>query len=193
MSEYSIEAEAREITGKGNMRKMRTKGILPGVVYGHTQKTIHLTLETKEFMHMLYKGLSLNDPMTLSVKADKDSFSKTVFIKELQRDPVTNEVLHVDFYTVEPTQKITLPIIIKGKGTPMGKEQGGILQQLTSEIKAEGLVPDLPREIEVDLSQLNVGDSLSVGQLTLPANIRVLDSEDKVLFHVLSAKKVYIE
>jgi len=175
------------------MIRLRADGFLPGVVYGRSQKNYLLTLNTKQFQQLLYKGLSLNDPLTLKVNADKEGFSTTVFIKQLQRDPVNNDLQHVDFYAVEPTQKVSLPVEIVAVGTPLGKEQGGTFQQVASEITAEGLLEDLPRQIEVDVSGLGIGESIVVSQLKVPENIRVLESEDKVLFHVLTAKKVYLE
>lgn len=193
MEKKILEALIREETGKGMMKRLRISGELPCVMYGQTQETIHIKVPKASFKKLLVQGISFNEPIELTVKDGKKKISNTVFIKELQHDPVTGEALHVDFYVVEPTQKITLPITINGVGTPAGIEEGGILQQMTTEIMVEGLVADIPRQIDVELSKLNMGDTITVSQLDLPEKLRVIDSEEKVLFHLLSSKKVYLE
>lgn len=193
MEMTTIVAESRTETGKGPIKRMRNQGSVPAIMYGKGLETRLLKISKTIIKDFMTKGLTYNTPISLSVAIDGSETNHIAFIKEMKRQPVTGETLHIDFYVVATDQKIHLPVQVNGVGKPVGIEKGGMLQQQAREIMVEGLVLDIPRFIDVDISALKIGDSLMIKDLELTDKFRVLDSMEKVLFHIMSPKKVYVE
>jgi large subunit ribosomal protein L25 len=171
VAQNDLSAEARSETGKGYNRKLRAAGRIPAVIYGKGRDSEPVTLDPKSLETLLHQsGAGLNTLIDLSVGGRTD----TVLVKELQRHPVTGRYLHVDFFRLDLTQKVTVSVPIHFTGKAKGVEFGGILDHPLREIEVECLPRAIPEFIEVDVSALEVGDSIHVSELRLPEGVEVM-------------------
>lgn len=127
------------------------------------------------------------------IELEYDGEKHFVFIKELQRDPITDRLLHVDFYAPEPGQIMTLDVPLRLLGTPAGVKAGGILEHIHEEIPVEGPLEAIPPYIEVDISGLGLDEALLVRDLPLPEGLRVLLPEDEAVVNILPPKILVTE
>ena len=170
MAENVLSAENRSGTGKGANRKLRVAGRIPGVIYGKGRDSLSVALDPKALETVLHQsGAGLNTLIDLSVAGRTD----TVLVKELQRHPVHGGYLHVDFFRVDLTQKITVSVPIHFIGKARGVEFGGILDHPLRELEVECLPRAIPEYIEVDVSALEVGQAIHVSDLRLPEGVEV--------------------
>ncbi len=170
MAENVLSADTRTATGKGANRKLRVQGRIPAVVYGKGRDPLSVALDPRALEALLRKsGAGLNTLIDLSVSGRTD----TVLIKELQRHPVHGRYLHVDFFQVDLTQKITVSVPIHFTGKARGVEFGGILDHPLREIEVECLPRAIPEFVEVDVSALEIGQSIHVSDLRLPEGVEV--------------------
>ena len=188
MAENVLGAEPREGTGKGVNRKLRAAGRIPAVVYGKKRDPRALSLDPAALEKLLRgSGAGLNTLIDLSVEGRTD----TVLVKELQRHPVKGAFLHVDFYQVDLTRKITVSVPIHFVGKAHGVEFGGILDHPLREIEVECLPRAIPEFVEVDVSALEIGQSIHVSELRLPEGVEVkTDGSLPVASVVLPAAEV---
>jgi len=171
VAENILSAENREGTGKSVTRKLRAAGRIPGVVYGKKRDPESIHLDPVALEKLLKKsGAGLNTLIDLSVGGRTD----TVLVKELQRHPVRGAFWHVDFYQVDLTQTIEVSIPLHFVGKARGVEFGGILDHPLREIEVECLPRAIPEFVEVDVSALDVGQSIHVSDLVLPEGVEVL-------------------
>jgi len=170
VAENILTAEPRELTGKGANRKLRVAGRIPGVVYGKKREAQPVALDPTALEKVLRgSGAGLNTLIDLSVGGRTD----TVLVKELQRHPVYGHYWHVDFFQVDLTQKITVSIPLHFIGKAHGVEFGGILDHPLREIEVECLPRAIPEFVEVDVSALEIGQSIHVSELRLPEGVEV--------------------
>jgi large subunit ribosomal protein L25 len=187
VEENSLSAESREGVGKGVTRKLRAAGRIPGIVYGKTRDPQSIHLDPTALEKLLRGSGGINTLIDLSVGDRTD----TVLVKELQRHPVRGAFWHVDFYQVDLSQKITVDIPLHFVGKAHGVEFGGILDHPLREIEVECLPRAIPEFIEVDVSALEVGDSIHVSDLVLPEGVELLtDGQLPVASVVLPAAEV---
>ncbi len=184
--QLKITATTRKEKGKEVAKKLRKGGMLPAVVYGHKTDPIPLTLELKQLITLLGGGKSESKLINLSVEGNGGPSEKTVMIKELQIDPITRHYLHVDFFEVSMDEEVTLSIPIELTGDPAGVEMGGILQQVRRELEIKCLPSQIPDSISVDVSALNIGDSVHLKDVSLPSGIKVLEDEDLTIVTILA-------
>jgi len=161
----ALVAELRDATGKGVARKLRAAGLIPAVVYGKGAETKAISVDPSALQRLLQSGgAGINTLIDLSV----DGTTRTVLVKELQRDPVRGRPLHTDFYLVDLDQKVEVSVPIRLVGRPPGVELGGILDHPLREIELECLPRAIPESVDVDVSELDVGQSVHVRDLELP-------------------------
>jgi large subunit ribosomal protein L25 len=184
--QIKLSATTRKDKGKGVAKRLRREGRLPAVVYGHKTDPIPLTLNTKQVLSLLEGGKGESSLINLSVDGNGGPSEKTVMIKELQIDPLTRRCLHVDFFEVSMDEEVTLSLPINLTGDSVGVEMGGVLQQVRRELEIRCLPSQIPDSISVDVSALNVGDSIHLKDLSLPSGIKVLDDEDLTIVTVLA-------
>jgi len=185
-----LHVEVRKDTGKGVARKLRAAGRMPGVVYGRELGPVAVSLDPK----VLYKGITLghagmNTLFDLRVDGDGDAGGiggKTAMVKELQRDPVSGVLLHADLYTVDVTRTIEVSVPVHLSGKAAGVEMGGILDHSLREVELECLPRAIPDEIVIDVSALEVGDSLHVRDLPLPEGVELRSDPDLSVVSVVS-------
>ncbi|MGH8014796.1 MAG: 50S ribosomal protein L25 [Candidatus Zixiibacteriota bacterium] len=185
MKEVSLAVTPRQGGGKGPARQTRMVGYIPGVVYGPQTKPESIKIDNITFNAAWKKAGGGSVIFTL----DKEGKKTKVLIRELQRDPITNNVIHVDFHAISMTKPIHLSIPIHLVGLPIGvKTEGGILQATMREIEISCLPTDIPEHVEINVENLHIGDSIHVRDLSIP-KVKILEEPDTTLA-VVSAPTV---
>jgi large subunit ribosomal protein L25 len=152
----------REQTGKGSARKARAAGQIPGVLYGHGEEPVAVAVEAREFDLMLRARKGGNPIVNLSI----DSAEATVLIRDVQYDPVSHAILHIDFQHISLTEDITVEVSVHLIGLPVGvKDGGGILEHLLRRVEVRCLPTKIPSSIDVDVTHLNIGESVHISDL----------------------------
>lgn len=172
-----VSAETRNELGSRANRRLRLAGKLPGVIYGHKEAIVPVTLPKKEVVGHLNHGTHLFD-LSLDGKSEK------VLIKDIQYDHLGMEVLHVDFARVSLDEKVEITVELELKGTPKGEADGGVLTQLVAQLELECLVTDIPDIIRHNVSDMGLDSDLLVKDLKLPDGVRCLQDEDLMLAQV---------
>jgi len=183
--EISISADLRERVGKGSARQTRMTGRIPAVVYGPEIDPVAISIDAKAFRLAVKEagGASVVYDLNVGGKANK------VLIRDIQRDPVTSVVTHVDFHAISMNKEINISVPIHLTGTPVGvKTEGGIMQTTLRELEVACLPKDIPEQVTIDVSELKIGESVHVGNLEIP-NARVLTDEHRTIV-VISAPTV---
>ena len=181
MKEIVIKAKARDQFGKEHAKKLRRKGIIPAVVYGAQTSPLPLEVEAKTFLALLRSGLGENIIVTLNIDDPKNG-DKKVLIRELQRDPVLGDILHIDFQQISLTKKLTINVPVHLLGTSIGVQQdGGILQHVLRELEVQCLPTDIPEKVEVDVTNLKIGDSIHVGDIKLESVEMLSDPQGSIV------------
>lgn len=165
MEEIKLTAEKREGTGKGNSRKMRSSGRIPAVLYGPEIDAATISLDERELSALLRSYGSSN--ILINLYVGKEKKPRKVIFRDLQKEPVRGSIEHVDLYQVSPTKRITLTTRVELTGVPEGVTEGGILQHILRDIDIACLPADIPEKVEVDVSELNIGDSIHVDELSI--------------------------
>ena len=174
MASATLRASRRDTGGKGAARKLRGTGQVPAVLYGHGDRTESLAVNAHDLELLLHH---VNPENTL-IGLDIDGAKSDVLIREIQRHPWRPEVLHVDFLLVHGDETLTLDVPVRLNGTPVGVlEDGGVLDQVIYELHVECLPRNIPEVAEIDISNLRVGESVRVGDISL-ANVTVLTDPD---------------
>ena len=179
MAENALTVEMRGSAGKGVARKLRAVGRIPAVFYGRREAAVPITLDPRSLRGLLEGSeAGMNTLINLHVEGGGALEGKTVLIKELQRDPVWGQYLHADFYAVdlEQTVEVSVPIHITGRAA--GVELGGILDHALRELDLGCLPLAIPKQVEIDVSALEIGDSLHVRDIVLPAGVTLRSDPD---------------
>ena len=184
--QIKLSATSRTEKGKGVAKRLRMEGKLPAVVYGHKTAPIALTIDAKQLLNLIVEGKSEHKLFGLSIEGNGKPLEKTVMIKELQIHPLKRNFLHVDFFEVAMDEEITLSLVIKLVGEAPGVEMGGMLQQVRRDIEIKCLPSQIPDTVEIDVSALNIGDSVHLNDIQLPEGIKVLDDADLTIATVLA-------
>ena len=185
MSEYSIVAEERSGTGKGANRRLRATGRIPAIVYGRGKAARQLTVDPIPLAKMLKSAHSgINTLIDLKVGGSET----VVLVREIQRDPVSGSWIHADLYEVDLQQTIEVRVPLHIVGKPAGVENGGILDHPLREVEVECLPRAIPDKVEVDVSALEVGDSIHVRDLVLPEGAKMLSDPDLAVASVVLPK-----
>jgi large subunit ribosomal protein L25 len=160
----------RETFGKAAVRDLKKSGMIPAVVYGLSEPPVAIAISPKAVARVLASETGMNSVMFL--QREGTDIKRHVIIKDLQRDPITSRLRHVDFMRVDMTIKVRVKVPVRLVGTSIGvKAMGGVLDFAHREIEIECLPSLIPAHIDVDVTNLNVGDSIRFEQLTLGANI----------------------
>ena len=168
-----LTARTRTTSGKGAARQLRRSGQLPAVVYGRRDETESLALDTHELSRLLSRIHAATTVIDLEVDGGEP---RPVLIREIQRHPYRPQLLHVDFFEIRADVKIRVPVPVHLVETPAGVEMGGMLQFLRHELEVECLPNEIPSEFKVDVSALEIGDSLHVSDVEA-GGVTILDDE----------------
>jgi len=189
-----LEAYTRQPKGKREARRLKRAGEVLGVVYGPATTPVPIRIKRAVF-EKIFSSLSETEPIQLIIKSENEEVvsQKLVFLKSIQRDKITEVVVHVDFYEPMKGHKMRINVPIKVVGKPVGVEKGGFLELVHEELPVETDPDKVPKEIEVDVSELDLGDSIHVRDLKLPEGVKCLLSEDEVVALVMVPKEVVLE
>lgn len=193
MEKIEFVAEIREGTGKKITRKLRSSNYIPGILYGYNISPVLLKLERKHVERIIRHLESHNVMGDLLIESEGKKKKSKVVLKEVQVDPIKERILHVDFYQVRMDKPITITAPLHFTGEAPGIEKGGILDEEMREISIECLPKDVPEFIEVDISSLDIGDTLLVKDLKVPEKIKVLEEDERVVVSILAPKAVESE
>ncbi|MFN2340001.1 MAG: 50S ribosomal protein L25/general stress protein Ctc [Halanaerobium sp.] len=190
MERHSIEAELRTKTGKGAARQIRRSGLIPGVVYGRGNDPRSIKVDPQDIEKLLLSN-SIFDLTFVGEDGKEDE--ATVIIKDYQKDIIKQNLLHVDFQFISMDEKITVSVPMHLEGEAAGVRDGGVLQQLLREIEIDALPEEIPEEITIDISELEVGESLSVSDLELPEGIDLVTGSEEVIVTVVTPTELIEE
>jgi len=187
-----LKANIRKTAGNGPARALRRQGQIPAVLYGPETETVLLAVAVKDLEQLLKKGKSGQIVLNLVIQNGETS-TRPAMIKELQTHPLSRTFLHVDFYEISMDRKIRVKIPVYTTGRAKGVEEGGILQLIRRELEVLCLPFQIPELIEVDVSELDIGDSIHVGGLELEGDVEFQDESHFTVVTVLSPKIEEVE
>ncbi len=187
MDRMVMEAQFRPTMTKGERNQLRADDKVPGVIYGRGEETLPLILDGRTLRQVLTSGGS-NVLVDLAVKSKgKKTRQETVMFKDIQRDIIYQDrILHVDFIRISMTDKIEVAVYLNFVGEPEGIAEGGVLSLVSREVQVKCLPGDIPEQFEIDISNLNIGDSITAESLVLEGDIELITPPDSVLAQVLA-------
>ena len=182
MPEFVVPAESRSETGKNVNRRLRSRGMIPGVLYGTGKPAVPVAVSPREIGAILKSASGENTLFDLDLGGSR----RKVILKEFQREPLRGQLLHADFYEVALDKVLQVKVHVELEGLPVGvKLQGGIVDFVTRELELECLPADIPAKIAVDIAHLELGKHLRVSDLKLGDKVKVLDEPELVIAHVV--------
>jgi len=176
MATQSAQISVKERSEKGSRanKRLRDSGFVPGVIYGHKEAVVPVTLPKKEIVNHLSRGAHVFD-LNLAGKNEK------VLVKEVQYDHLGLEVIHVDFARVSLDEKVEVTVPLELKGTPKGEAEGAVLQQIIAELEIECLVTDIPDKIVHNVSEMEKDSVLHISDLKFPPGVKCLKDGDLIV------------
>jgi large subunit ribosomal protein L25 len=191
MIQQNMTAALREDFGKGPARRLRQSGYAPAILYGRKAEPIALAMERKTLTRNLLRLHGHNVVVTLDIEGEEVKKKHHVLVKEIQTDPVTDTILHVDFLEIDLDSEIVLNVPVLYTGTAKGVDMGGILNIMEYTVRIKGLPLAIPDEIKVDVTPLDVtSHGITCGDLEIPANVTLEEEPDKVCVSVVAPKAV---
>lgn len=185
MSEVAIEVETRQEKGSNASRRLRNEGKVPAVVYGSNLDSAAITVNRRRVIELLQEAGGENAIFLLTLGKEK----RHAMIREMQVDPITNRIEHIDFQRIDMSEKVTVEIQVELVGTPVGvKQDGGLVDFITRTVSVECLPTDIPTELELDISALHIGQHLEAKDLTMPDKVQLVEDEDKVIVAVAAPR-----
>ncbi len=183
MEQVLIKADTRNATGKGIARKLRREGRIPAVLYGRSVDPISITISSRDWEKMT-RHIKRNVILDMEISGGQSVENRPVMVKEVQRDGLGVNVLHIDFLQVsmERTVEVEVPIHLKGKSK--GEVLGGIIEVHLRSIRIECLPAQIPEEIVVDITELDIGDSVHVSDIALPG-VKLVEHGDNAILSVI--------
>ena len=183
--QVKLNAEARTSVGRSSVRKLRARGIIPAVIYGEKVKPQPLQVAARDINAMMSHASGENVLVDLEIAGEKSN--RAALVQEVQHSPVGGEIVHVDFHAISMDETIQAEVPLEPTGTPVGvKTFSGLLEQSLRALAIECLPRDLPDRITVDVSQLNIGDSIHVRDIQLPPGVTAKVPLDLTAFSVLA-------
>ena len=172
MNQFEVIAEPRPALGKGASRRLRRAGRMPGVLYGAGKDPVSISLETSRIGKQMENEAFFSHILSVKVGGEEAQ----VVVKDLQRDPATSQVLHVDLQRVSSTEELHMrvPLHFMNEEDSPGRRHGGVINHLMVDVEIGCLPGDLPEYIEVDMSALDVGDSVHLSELVVPERVRLM-------------------
>lgn len=183
MAKQTLDIEVRKELKKGPSRRLRRMGKIPCVIYGHKETPLPIIVDEHEF-NKKFKKMSENILINLKLPTD----SHEVLVKDFQEDIVSGKILHIDFYEVEKGRLLRTHIPVHMKGTAEGVKEGGILETFLHEIEVECLPKDIPEEIFMDVTHLEVGHAIHISDIETREGIKILNPLDQVICLVARKK-----
>lgn len=174
MKSVSLNAFPRALARRAGAKKLRASGRIPAVIYGRQTQAQNLEVSAKDLENLIHHSVSENLLVDLEVKDDARP-KRLALVQEIQHHPLSGKVLHVDFHEVAENEKVTVMVPVETVGEAVGvKTGGGVLEHVLFKIKARSLPKDLPEVITVDVSHLNIGQAVHLGEIKAPEGVEIL-------------------
>ncbi|MDJ0829585.1 MAG: 50S ribosomal protein L25/general stress protein Ctc [Desulfobacterales bacterium] len=187
MDFIELKVNIRKQTGNGPARALRREGRFPAVLYGPQTEATLLSVNCHEFEQILKDHQAGQVLLNLVIENDEQT-ARHAMIRELQADPVSRNLLHVDFYEISMDRKIKVKVPVVTSGKSIGVEMGGMLQLIRRELEVFCLPNEIPETIEIDITNLDIGDSLHVNEIPLTGNVEIPADVNYTVATVLSPK-----
>ena len=188
MNSVALRAYPRSKIKRTGLKTVRTNGRVPAVIYGTLNPPQNLEIQGKELGDLIHHSASENVLVDLNVDGDGKP-TRLALVQEVQHHPLSGAVLHVDFHEVSATEKVTVQVPVETIGEPVGvKTGGGVLEHVLFRVRARALPRDLPEVLSVDVSHLEIGNSIHIGDIKPPAGVEILGDKKLVVISVALPK-----
>jgi large subunit ribosomal protein L25 len=187
MDQISLRAELRSTAGTRPTRRQRREGLVPAVVYGKGMDTVSVTVSDRDLFSVLHTEAGLNALIDLEV----DGGNVLTVAREIQRHPVRGDITHLDFIKVSLDEPILAEVGIELLGTPVGvHEEGGIVESIATTVTVRALPTEIPPSVELEIAELSIGDTLTIGDLPVIPGVEYVDEEERPLVTILAPRKI---
>ena len=188
MELIELKTNIRTTVGNGPARRLRQTGQVPAVLYGPKTESVLLSVNKSDLDLVLKKGRSSQIILNLVIQNNGETYTRPAMIKELQVHPVSRRYLHIDFYEIDMDRKITVGVRVVTTGKSVGVERGGILQIIRRELEVECLPFEVPESIVIDITDLDMGDSVHVKDISLDGDVEFLGESNLTVVTILTPK-----
>lgn len=194
MRQANITVSVREKSGKGSIRSVRASGNVPAVLYGRKTQPMNISINPKPFKQLLQKGAGTNTLFYINIEgaseADKNAKKeRVVLLKEIQRHPLSNAWVHIDFHEIALDEPVQVPVPLHFEGKAKGLADGGIVETMRRELHVRCLPKAIPDSITIDISNLGVHDSIHVSDVKVAEGIEIADSPTLTLVTIVLPAK----
>jgi large subunit ribosomal protein L25 len=187
--QVKLKAQMRTVLGRNAIKKIKKEGLVPGVVYGSQAEPMALQVEARDLTNVLAHASSEHVLVELEIADGNQNTNRLALIQEVQHHPLRRELLHVDFHAVSTTEKITSEVPIEAVGDALGvRTFGGLLEYSLRTLEVECFPQDLPDIVRVDVSNLNIGESLHVRDIPLPTGVEAITDGDLTVVSVVASR-----
>lgn len=190
MEEIFLEAELREGTGRAAAKDLRDSGNLPAVVYFHGKDALAIRISRGALLKLVHQHRLESIIINLKIKDDKKAKGRPCLVKEVQYHPVSEDIIHVDFNEISLTEAIKVNVPIQANGEAAGvKQEGGSLEHLLWEVEVECLPTNIPKNIQVDITALKLGEAIHIKDIIFPEGVKPLNDPAAVVLHIAAPMK----
>jgi large subunit ribosomal protein L25 len=187
--QVKLKAEKRTVIGRNAIKKIKAQGLVPGVIYGSQAEPMPLQVEARALTNVLAHALSEHVLVELEIADGSQNTNRLALIQEVQHHPLRPVLLHVDFHAVSATEKITSEVPIEAIGDALGvRTFGGLLEHSLRTLEVECFPQDLPEIVRIDVTNLNIGESLHVRDIPLPSGVESLTDADLTVVSVVASR-----
>jgi large subunit ribosomal protein L25 len=187
--QVKLKAQKRTLIGRNAIKRIREKGLVPGVIYGSNQQPMPLEVDNRQLSTVLAHASSEHILVELEIVDGDQSTNKLALIQEVQHHPLKRDLVHVDFHAVSATEKITSAVPIETTGEALGvRTFGGLLEHSLRTLEVQCYPQDLPGIVQIDVTNLNIGESLHVRDLQLPAGVEAITDDDLTVVSVVASR-----
>jgi large subunit ribosomal protein L25 len=184
-----LTAQKRTDAGRNAIKKIKAAGMVPGVIYGAAQETVNLQVNGRELSNVLARASGENILVELEIQDGAEKHNALAMVKEIQHHPLQREILHIDFHAVSANETVSAEVPIETVGEAVGvKVHGGLLEHILRYLDVECLPGDLPHSIQVDVTNLDIGQSLHVRELNLPTGVEAMTDPEQTVVAVVESR-----
>lgn len=197
MQSYRLNVELRTEKGKNECYRLRQAGYVPAILNSHGISEV-IKFQKKDFSNLFRGHISESVLIDINITNKAEDAEHKVFVKDYQQDPITDELLHIDFFKIKMDEKIQTFVDIETIGVSPGVKMGGIMEVLERQVEVECLPSDMPEKIQVDISELQIGDSVHIRELPMSDTLNFLGNSDSMVVsikapHVVEAAEEGVE
>lgn len=183
-----LSVRPRKRTGKSGAREIRKEGNIPAILYGNGMEPTALVVEPEALRRALSNSAGRNTVLELEIEGSEETAGKFSMLREIQKDPLRDRVMHIDFLAIDMKKPVTVSVPVNTNGRSEGERKGGRLEKLMRAIEMECLPSDIPDSVEIDVSELDIGDSVDVAALGLGEGVRPTRSGEEKVVHVIAER-----